>query len=217
MIIPGVVAAFRNAVAYGNDPYSSEVVFLLDGSNISDSSSSATEITNSGITIVDGAYQCNGSGQLDTTTNASNFDMFAVDSTIELFMERSASAYGAIFGQSGGYNIFGMSVAGPLKLHVATSEVFSIPVPSPDVNHHIEITHRISDRQIKIYVDGVLSGTGTATGTPPGGSNVTWFGEQPSGSPPQLGYGGLVKISGVRITRNVIRHTGDFTPPTPPF
>lgn len=199
------------------DSHWANVVFLLNGTDVTDQSTAGTAITNTGITSSGGAYQCNATGQLDTTTNSANFDMFAVDSTIDFFIKRSSTAYGAIFGQNAGYNLIGMSVSGPLNVTVATAVVLSVAVPSADVWHHIEVTHRQSDRYMEMYVDGIIADTGTATGTPPGGMNMTWLGEQTSGAPPRLGYGGLVEVSGVRITRGVIRHTEDFDPPTAPF
>lgn len=218
-MIPGTGFVIWPVVSSGDgcDTNWGNVVFLLNGASATDSSDNATSVTNTGISIVDGAYQCVGTGQLDTTDNDADFDMFLVDSTIEFFLERTASAYGAIFGQGSGYNLIGMSVSGPLDVVVATATVMSIAVPSADVNHHIEITHRASDRYMEMYVDGEVAATGTATGTAPGGMDMTWFGEAASGSPPQLGRGGAIKIRGVRITRGIIRHTSDFEAPAAPF
>jgi hypothetical protein len=195
----------------------SNVVLLLDGVNFTDQSSYNTSITNTGITTSGGRYQCVGTKQLNTSTNSSNFDIFNNDYTLEMFLNRSSSAYGAVIGsQDANHFLLTMSLGGPLVLYVQATTVFSTPVPSADVEHHIMITHKLSTREVKYYLDGIYTAGGTtiATVLP---TNLAVLGETTANSLPTLGYNGLAKVAGVKCTRGVILETSNFTPPAPPF
>jgi hypothetical protein len=97
--------------------------------------------------------------------------------------------------------------------------------------HHVAVTRRVSDGQLRVFVDGNVDATGAGpTGGPPPMGDVTYRDDRPTPFPndPFLVIGAEKHDAGpaypsysgwideVRLS-TVVRYTASFTPPSAPF
>jgi hypothetical protein len=175
-----------------------------------------------------GAYYFDGNGDYLTVPHSSSLDLFRGDFTIEMFINPSiqVNAYNTLItkrANSGSYTPFGLFLTSTRVLHIrystnGTSDAFSSGTSVLDTGffYHIALVHVKATGTFSIYLGGILEITLSSgfTDLMSNTSNINIGGEIDVGGFPRWfnGY-----IDQVRITKDIARYTGNFTPPTTPF
>jgi hypothetical protein len=174
-----------------------------------------------------GSASCIFDGTTDyfTVPYVSNFDWFAGDYTIEGWVKASAwtdwenpagqpNLVGRMdINSASNYWSFGPIANGKLTMYYfsGTSKyVYSTGTVPTGQWVHVAMTHVSATGAIKLFIDGVLDGSDTVSGTP-----------QSATYPLVFGRGNGVDLTGalddVRITYGYARYTATFTPPVIEF
>ena len=210
--------------SYYSDPYWSNVVCLMHGDTLNDTSNSSLTITNSGTTINTSTYKYgtgsmyfNGSSYLSTPTTSilnlggSNFTIefwyYANDISnspylLELYSGLSVRVLIMLDSTNGvDFNIIN---SGGQWIH-------TISVPALATWHHVAAV--VNGSTMSLYLNGVFQSSTTTTYSVASTSYKLNVGYYQYGNTQYFnGY-----IDDLRITRGVARYTASFTPPTYPF
>jgi hypothetical protein len=210
------------------DPYYSSVALLLSGDSFTDLSSSPKTFTNNNSVAINtitkkygtGSMYFNGTNQSLTFASSATFAFGTADFTIECwyYPVTRSSTWPTIWGNPEGYptNCFAMN-----DRHNQHQSVFAVTIGNYQPNNDVAIIGSItvvdkvwyhlavvrSGTSIKMYVNGVLDGSITYSGSVDNNSAESWF------------IGGVTSawvnayINDFRITRGVARYTANFTPP----
>jgi hypothetical protein len=214
------------------DPYFSSVSLLLSGDSFTDLSSSPNTITNNNSITVNtttkkygtGSIYFNGTNQSLTFASSSTFAFGTSNFTIECWyypVSRS-STWPTIWGNPETYptNCFAMN-----DRHNQHQSVFAVTIGNYQPANEVAIIGSITvvdktwyhlavvrnGTSIKMYVNGVLDGSITYSGSVDNNSAEAWF------------IGGAASawtnsyIDDFRITKGVARYTTNFTPPVAPL
>jgi hypothetical protein len=190
------------------------------------SAHSFTAVGNAQIDTADKKYGSasglfDGTGDYIYTAYVASFDWFSADHTIELWVKAASWAgWENPAGQSAA--IGRMDVSGPsvywsfgprddgkvifYYYNGSAQTVVSTGALSTGAWHHIAMTHIAGTGAIKIWIDGVLDGSGTKAGTPQSATYQMILGQANSNC--ITGW-----LDDVRITSGSARYTGTFTPP----
>ena len=209
----------------GGDPYWSNVVLLLTGDNLSDSSSNAKPITNNGSVSVNTSVKKYGSGSLYfngstaylSTPNNSAFDFSAGTFTIEFWINQvsnsGAAIYSYVYDYRGGGSATGLLLSGgaPHVMYAGLAEAGSnTPI---SLNSWTFIAASVNSGAISIYVNGVRDFFGSGPYSFSAGTAPVWIGR-----PNEYGYYINGYVDDLRVTKGVARYSGTTCPvPTAPF
>lgn len=172
-----------------------------------------------------GTYEQFGAGDyLSTPYVFADFDWFASDYTIDAWVYASSWAdwqsptnfIPLMVGNTDADNVsqwwnFGPLASGAIEFYYwngVQNRVTGTTVLATSTWNHISMTHRVSDGQIDLYVNGVLDTTAIKLGIPQS-NNV--LGALHIGAANNGGFTG--RVADLRITQGVRRHTGNFAPP----
>jgi len=183
-----------------SDPFFSNVVLLLHGESMVDSSNAARTLTASGATISTAQKKFGsssisiGSGQYVSLPGATAFNMSG-DFTLEWFHYlNSATAQGWIIGgnaNASGYFMLGLNLTGSQQLWVGQANVGwpvqfgSVPLAA-NTWQHVAISRSGSSN--RLYIDGTLVGSAITDSTSwVANPTEVWIGSQTAGASMQ-GY-----------------------------
>lgn len=224
-ITAGIWAAGRTSGVTASDPYWSNVVALLHGDSLTDSSSSPLTLTNNGVTINtttkkygSGSLYFNGSSYLNLTDGGAtvfgsgaftfefwlNMPSYAVDTGL-------VSRWGPF--SSSGFLLGVTSVNLFIYLNSYTPVICAHGGLLTNVFNHIAIS-RTSSGVVRMFVNGSQIGSDTVN------ANSVDTNAQPlTIGANNDGYGSRLTgyIDDLRITKGVARYTSNFTPPTQAF
>jgi len=218
-----------------SDEYFNYVTMLLhgDGTNgaqnntFTDSSSNNFTITRNGNTTQgtltpfgdNWSNYFDGSGDYLSFSNNSNFAFGTGAFTIEFWVNGPSnnnkfflggrSAIGTLHITTGGYD---STLIGALR-YVGSSTIVSTSLVTDNSWHHCAIV-RDSSNNVKLYVDGVQSASGTDATNYTTTSGTWYFGGNDL-SPTTNNLNGF--ISNLRILKGTALYTTNFTPPTAPL
>jgi hypothetical protein len=214
------------------DYYWTNVPLYINGEDLLDHSSSPKSIANNGSTAVNTTTKkfgssslfFNGSTQYLTVTSpaTSIIDWYSSDYTVEFWV--NPSAFGSSSngnanivgnvdpGSSIDYWSFGTLSNGTVKFYYyngSQNSVTTTATVSSGVWTHLAMTH--NNGTIRIFINGVLSASGTKVSTPQSSNSYPLSIGKVGGS----SFNGY--IDDLRITSGTARYTANFTPPVATF
>ena len=94
--------------------------------------------------------------------------------------------------------------------YVSSANLF----PKDDLFHHLEVSYdqSLSINNLKVFIDGTLVGTQTKTANAPSVGDCKTFGIGGTSEVPTYYFKG--NIEEFRISKGIVRHTANFTPPS---
>jgi len=209
---------------FPSDPLFSNVGLLmhLDGANGSTSfvdakghafaASGAPTISTASSKFGGASARFNGSSYLQTGYAPA----FAGDFTVELWANISAHKdYGGLIGASTptnplkGWQLIFDFTADTIRFEgESVAMVSSTPLPLNTWAHIALVRQGMAANNVRLYINGSLVSSVTYTGTFDNGGQPLYIGVDRTAAKTVTGY-----IDDVRITNNVARYTGNFTPP----
>ena len=136
----------------------------------------------------------------------------AEDFTLETFLYKTArddSGYSNIFANSGSVQIgYDLTTNGSVFMYIAAGFAVGATGTAVPTNSWSHVAYTRQGSTYRVFVDGVLQGTGTGTSA----FSFDTLGSTNGGNQDVNGY-----IDDLRITKGVARYTSNFTPPTAPF
>jgi hypothetical protein len=228
-----LINPYRFAAAGATDPNFSNVSLLLhgDGTNgsttITDSSGSPKTVTAVGNAQISTAQSkfggasiaFDGTGDYLTVPAGSDFS-FPGDFTVETFLylngtpgvydtitEIGTYLNGILFRVNGTANGYDIIING-------TANRIDVVISGNPVSQWVHLALTRSGSTVRLFVEGTLRGSTTATGTVNSTSGTTRIGFEKDGTSGRELNGYLDEF---RITKGVARYTANFTPPTAPF
>lgn len=211
------------SVPVWEDPYWSNVVVLLHGDSLTDSSSSPRKLTNKGVTINkttkkygSGSLYFDGNSYLNLTDGgATVFGSGAF--TIEFWLNMPSYAVDTAlvsrWGPLSGFLLVVTSVNLAIYLNSYTPVICAHGGLLTNVFNHIAIS-RTSSGVVRMFVNGSQIGSDTVNA-----NSVGTNGKPLTIGANNDGYGAKLTgyIDDLRITKGVARYTSNFTPPTQAF
>lgn len=206
------------------DPVFNNISLLLHGNGtngsttITDSSPTPKTVTAVGNAQISTAQSKFGGSSIaldgtgDRLTIPSISIATAEDFALETFLYKTArddSGYSNIFASSGGAQIgYDFTTNGSIFMYIAGGFAVSATGTAVPTNSWSHVAYTRQGSTYRVFVDGVLQGTGTGTSA----FSIDTLGSSNGGSQDVNGY-----IDELRITKGVARYTSNFTPPTAPF
>ena len=222
-ITMGIWAASAKQAITATDPYWSNVVLLLHGDTLTDSSPTPLTFTNSGVTVDTstkkfgtGSLYLNGSSYAPLPSSADvAFGTGAF--TIEFWCRRPSWASDAVplsKWTAGGTGFLMVLANGAFSIYLSTFTPISFywSAPAADTWVHLAMT-RDASGNLRAFLNGTQIGS-TVVNNASVNANYSplCVGANEDGTAKLTGY-----IDDLRITKGVARYTANFTPPSAQF
>jgi hypothetical protein len=211
------VSLLLNGDTADSDPNWSNVSLMLTGDDFIDYSNNHKAITSNNVTINTttkkygtGSLYFNGSNSTLSAPADSSHAFGTSDFTVEAWVyPTSFGTYNYIYcnAVTGGFVFYVMSNKLMVRTYNQSDLLASTTLPALNTWTHIAATR--SGTTLRIFVNGVITATGTDSTNFPQSATFLLGGDTTSPVAPWAGY-----IDELRVTKGVARYTANFTPPT---